>query len=84
MELSLRVHSRLKAMMNFGLIYMYGDPHYQNTTNIWSQVQAFVAKYPNLPMLDLNNIMNANEKLGPRPSMLDIFPISVAWLSNVV
>jgi hypothetical protein len=34
-------------------------------------VQAFVENYPGMPMFcmgDLNNIMNANEKLGPKPA----------------
>lgn len=61
------------SMKKFGLVCMYGDPHHQKTSSIWAQVQSFVATYPNLPMLcmsDLNNIMNAKEKLGPTPANL--------------
>jgi hypothetical protein len=57
----------------FGLVCMYGDPHHQNTFSIWSNVQTFVLKYPGLPMIcmgDLNNIMSASEKKGPRPTNL--------------
>jgi hypothetical protein len=38
---------------------------------IWSEVQAFIENCPSMPMFcmgDLNNIMNANEKLGPNPA----------------
>jgi hypothetical protein len=52
----------------------YGDPHHQNTSSIWATLQAFVVKYPSLPMLcmgDLNNIVSPSEKLGPRPPNLN-------------
>ena len=67
--LTLCVHKN--SLNKFGLICLYGDPHHQTTAKIWLQVQSFVEKYLNLPMLcmgDLNNIMNAKEKLGPRPA----------------
>jgi len=50
---------------------MYGDPHHHQTTSIWNQVLSFVVQYPNLPVVcmgGLNNVMNANEKLGPGPT----------------
>ena len=31
-------------------------------------VQAFVVKYPNLPMFCIGDLNNANEKLGPAPA----------------
>ena len=58
-------------MKKFGLVCVYGDPHHQKTASIWVQVKSFVLTYSNLPILcmgDLNNIMNVNEKMGPRPA----------------
>jgi len=57
----------------FGLVYIYGDPHHHNTSTIWSQVLDFVVTKGSLPIFcmgDMNDIMNANEKLGPgRPDL---------------
>jgi hypothetical protein len=50
---------------------MHGDPNHHNTSTIWATINAFVVKYPGLPMIcmgDLNNIMSATEKKGPRPA----------------
>jgi hypothetical protein len=49
----------------FGLVCLYGDPHHQNTTIIWSQVLHFVVTNSTLPMFcmgDMSDIMHPNEK----------------------
>lgn len=57
----------------FGLLYIYGDPHHQNTTAIWTRVLHFVVNHNNLLILcmgDMNELMNINEKSGPgRPDL---------------
>lgn len=57
----------------FGLVCLYGDPHHQNTSTIWSQVLDFVVTNTSLPMFcmgDLNDIMHPYEKSGPsRPDL---------------
>lgn len=58
----------VQTRKKFGLVCLYGDPHHQKTAMIWAQVRSFVVTNMNLPilcMVDLNNIMHANEKLGP-------------------
>jgi hypothetical protein len=60
----------------FGLVRIYGDPHHQNTTTIWSQVLDFVVTNSSLPMFymsDMNDIMHANEKLGPDLRRINVF-----------
>ena len=52
----------------YGLICIYDDRHHRATNVIWDQVLNFVTLNSNLPMLcmgDLNELMHANEKLGP-------------------
>jgi len=56
--------------LNFSLICVYGDPHHVRTDAIWHAIFNFVVNNPDVPVLcmgDMNNIMNANEKLGPNP-----------------
>ncbi|WVZ83229.1 hypothetical protein U9M48_030398 [Paspalum notatum var. saurae] len=56
--------------LNFSLICIYGHPHHNRTDTIWQEVLDFVVKYSDMPapcMGDMNNLMNANEKLGPNP-----------------
>jgi hypothetical protein len=58
---------------HFLLVYLYGDPHHQNTTTIWMQVLNFVENNNGLPILctgDMNDIMHPNEKSDPgRPNL---------------
>jgi len=56
------------SLQQYGLVCMYGDPHHRATSIIWDNVLNFVVTNSNLPMLcmgDLNELMHANEKLGP-------------------
>jgi hypothetical protein len=69
---------------HFLLVYLYGDPHHQNTTTIWMQVLNFVENNSGLPILctgDMNDIMHPNEKSDPgRP---DLRRIKLLMLSTV-
>ncbi|WVZ69708.1 hypothetical protein U9M48_018453 [Paspalum notatum var. saurae] len=61
----------LPSASRFSLVCIYGDPHHSRTYQIWQNVLSFVVNYPNTPVLcmgDMNNIMNAREKLGPNPA----------------
>jgi hypothetical protein len=52
----------------YGLVYVYGDPHHCSTNVTWDQVLHFVTINTNMPMCcmaDLTKIMHGNEKLGP-------------------
>jgi endonuclease/exonuclease/phosphatase family metal-dependent hydrolase len=56
------------SMQQYGLVCMYGDPRHRSTSIIWENVLNFVVFNSNLPMFcmgDFNELMHANEKLGP-------------------
>jgi len=49
-------------------VCIYGDPNHRSTSVIWEHVLDFVVQNSNLPIFcmgDINELMNANEKLGP-------------------
>jgi endonuclease/exonuclease/phosphatase family metal-dependent hydrolase len=52
---------------------VYGDPHHKKTNIIWQDASTFVLASPDTPTLcmgDLNELMNASEKCGPRNANL--------------
>jgi hypothetical protein len=54
---------------SFNLVCVYGDPHHRQTNLIWQDVSTFVLASPNTPTLcmgDLNELINASEKCGPK------------------
>jgi hypothetical protein len=36
----------------YGLVYVYGDPHHRSTNAIWDQVLHFVTLNTNMPIVD--------------------------------
>ena len=63
----------------FGLVCVYGGPHHQITDLSWRQVQNIFTKYQNMPiicMVDLYNIMDVKEKLGPRPAIMGVLSLT--------
>jgi len=60
----------------FGLVYIYGDPHHRTTSTIWARVLHFVVNHSTLPILamgDMNELMHPNEKAGSgRPNISHI------------
>lgn len=58
---------------HFNLVCVYGDPHHKQTNLIWQDVSTFVLASPDNPTIcmgDLNELMNASEKCGPRNANL--------------
>ena len=56
------------SQVQYSLVCVYGDPHHRSTNVIWDHVLNFVTLGSSIPMLcmgDLNELMHANEKLGP-------------------
>ena len=65
------------SQQQYGLVCVYGDPHHRSTNVIWDHVLNLVTLNSSIPMLcmgDLNELMHANEKLGP--SCADVNRIS--------
>ncbi|WVZ91080.1 hypothetical protein U9M48_037298 [Paspalum notatum var. saurae] len=71
--------------LDFSLICIYGDPHHIRTDAIWNDVLSFVVKYQDMPALclgDMNNLMHANEKLGPNPVNLSRVSHFCHWVKQ--